>query len=207
MYHTEGYVDEYTYFTKGHIYSFEMLQGGRNCYFWCVLPFGAEEPEGDFEYLLSGWFYQELGMLLDKGPIYTQKELNRLGECLKDYGSLHSGKGHLLLCLYYRNRLYFYGKEAEETCWMISGGVGVCISSEMTAVQEVMSCLAENMREATAKSGTEKIRITKSGTEGAWQGEKIAGLGNKLKKYILKALSEGRLANGYFLLWEDADVI
>ncbi len=221
MYHTEGYVDPYTYFTEGKIISFEMCREGSNCYFWCVMCWEKDFLKAEYKKALAGWFYQDLMVILDKGELCIQKELNRLGDCLKGSDRAEISRESLLLCLYYRGKLYIYGEEAQRLWHQVSGGVGVCISSQMVRVPEIMNRArttpGEGILQSIITDHPIEENVEKRNAQKEKQGtgvmmnkrldSKIAKLGNELKKYLLKALGEKKLEKGYFLLWEDKDVI
>ena len=195
MYHSEGYVDRHSYFTKDNMWSFGIEQEGRTCYFWCVTGPGTKDTKkhNGLRTVLSEWFYQELPAVLEKGSVYIQKELNRLGERLDE----------MLLYLYYRNKMYFHGKTAEEVDWSVIGNVGVCISFELTVLKEVMKCLSESNTLRAAWTDTGHDQVNSKSTRDAGR-EHMARFGNVLKRHMLKASREERMEQGFFMLWEDS---
>lgn len=221
MYHTEGYVDSYTYFAEGKIISFEMCREGRSCYFWCVMCLEEKFWEAEHKKALARWFYQDLTVILDRGELYIQKELNRLGDCLKGSDGMKMNRESLLLCLYYRGKLYIHGEEAQRLWHQVVGGVGVCMSSRMVMVPEIMNSVRTKpgegitqsiiidypIKENLGKRNAPKEKHRTGVMVNKRLDSKIAKLGNELKKYLLKALGEKKLEMGYFLLWEDKDVI
>ncbi len=188
MYYSEGYVDRQTYVTRGHVWSLGMEFNETNCFFWCVLLWGMEK-EAVLEERLSAWFYQELGKSLAKGPMYIQKELNRLGGCMKAEAPL--------LYLYFQNRMYFYGEDAHRASWGIQDGLGICISPEMTAGKKEWAFLSAACEKAfdAPYAGVEPME------------ERAARLGHALQKILLTNVSEGRIKQGYFFLWEERNGI
>lgn len=114
MYHTEGYLDQNTYFTKGHIWSFQLAQGKSLCYFWCVLKEGVKENGDMFTQRLEKWFWQELAPFLEKGQLSIQRELKRLGEHLHAHKDIYGLQEVPRLHLYFQGRMYHYGKELEK---------------------------------------------------------------------------------------------
>ncbi len=207
MYHSEGYVDRQSYFIKGNMWNFGMEQGGRCCYFWYVMPYGTEtsERKSKLVSVLPDWFHQELPVALERGGIYIQKELNRFGaylsEAWKEAQQPDVPEGWPLLYLYFNGRMYFCGKDAEEVGWSVIGGVGVCISCELTMLRETMKCLADsnaergNMVQTGAAATVMKVRDTRR--------LHMAKVGNAIKMHMLEALSEGRMKQGFFMIWED----
>jgi len=198
MYHSEGYVDRQTYLAGGNIWNLRMEQDGNSCYFWYVLPAGMEHPvrKCDLKRILGDWFYQELPMALERGSVYIQKELNRFGEYLR--GNLEWP----LLYLYYNKKMYFNGKDAEEVGWNVIGGMGMCVSSEMTMAADIMHSVSEGNK---ARAELADVIFTGKSVESKKTARYkcMAKLGNDLKRSMLKALSEGKLELGFFLIWED----
>ena len=114
MYHTEGYLDQKTYFTKGHIWSYQIAQGKSLCYFWCVLKEGVKEKEDMFVQRLEKWFYRELAICLEKGRVSIQRELSRLGEHLCAHKEVYGLQEVARLHLYFQGQLYHYGVDSGE---------------------------------------------------------------------------------------------
>lgn len=183
MYHTEGYVDKQTYFTEGNIRSLCMEQNGRNCYFWLVQAIDMEEANRTNVRVLYNWFYQELPLLLDRGNVYIQKELNRFGDFWKK--ETKGERERTFMYLYYHGQMYFYGGDAGVCQWSVMDGIGMCISGG----------LVEN-----------DYQFTENGRK-LERDRCMAWLGNELQRELLKLLSEQKLEQGYFMIWEDAYVI
>ncbi|MBO5347455.1 MAG: hypothetical protein J6A45_04910 [Lachnospiraceae bacterium] len=114
MYHTEGYLDQNTYFAKGHIWSFQLAQGKSLCYFWCVLKEGVKENSDMFTQRLEKWVWQELAPFLEKGQLSIQRELKRLGEHLRAHQSIYGLQEVPRLHLYFQGKMYHYGTELEK---------------------------------------------------------------------------------------------
>ena len=182
MYHTEGYVDRQTYFTEGNIRSLCMGQNGRNCYFWLVQKGLEEKMNRKNVQSLYNWFYRELPLLLERESVYIQKELNRFGDFWKEKTG---GEEQILMYLYYRGQMYFYGGDGGACQWSVIDGIGMCISAG----------LAEN-----GYQFTEQSRKLDRKSCMAW-------LGNELQRELLKLFGEQKLEQGYFMIWEDEYVI
>ena len=114
MYHTEGYVNPNTYFTKGHVWSFQIVQGKSLCYFWCVLREEVKKKGNMFTQRLEEWFWQELAPFLEKGPLSIQRELNRLGEHFRALKEIYGLQEVPRLHLYFQGQMYHYGIELEQ---------------------------------------------------------------------------------------------
>ncbi len=179
MYHTEGYLDKQTYFTKGHIFKFAMAQGKSLCYFWCVLEKTFSGGEREFEARLKKWFLQELVVQLEKGRVYIQKELNRFGSYLMKNRECYSVGEVPFLCVYFQGQVYVCGGGESAGFICFKEHKGVYLSPSLRNVQEIRECVEREI------SLEEK--------------------GNHFKACMLRAMSEGVLESGYFFLWEDSD--
>lgn len=179
MYHTEGYLDKQTYFTKGHIFKFAIAQGKSLCYFWCVLEKGLSGGEREFEARLKKWFLQELVVQLEKGGVYIQKELNRFGNCLFKCREHYGVQEEPFLCVYFRGQVYACGGDERVGFGRFKGHKGVYLSPSLRSVKAIMECVEKEI------SLEEK--------------------GNRFKACMLRAMSEGELECGYFFLWEDGN--
>lgn len=189
MYHTEGYLDQNTYFAKGHIWGNAIEHQGSICYVWCVSEqkMAAEafchEADGsvDFERTdnaVKRWIHQELAVALGKGQVSIQKELNRFRAFTKKK-----------LYLYYRG--HFFADGNDDLWQFLTKGIGIFVSPTVSRLPEFGQLLQ---------------------AQGVISGEEITGkcadvnaeqLGNRLKTVMLRAMSEGKFEQGYFFIWED----
>lgn len=129
MYHTEGYLDKETYFTKGHLWSNAIIHQGKVCYFWFVKDREAEVC-AQMDIVIQEWMQRELVCALDKGHAAIGRELNRFG------AKLNAGKMHL----YYGQQFYSYGDE-ENFRSFAENGVWVYMSPDLGIVEG--KCCAE----------------------------------------------------------------
>ena len=184
MYHTEGYLDKKTYFAKGHIWGNAIMHQGSICYVWCV---AVQEKEAECEEsvekndsTVKQWVYQELVVALGNGQVAVQKELKRFGVFMKKK-----------MYLYYKGHFFTDG---EDSSWQfVVKRVGVFVSPTVSGLPE----FGQIMQNRSVISGEQ---ITENCSDVSAE-----QLGNRLKTAMLRAMSEGRLEQGYFLVWEDED--
>ena len=105
MYHTEGFLDKNTYFSKEHIWSFAMAQRGSLCLFWCVVE-GENDGQDERKTALETWFLRELTHALEKGGATIQKELNRLENWLSGFDKAQKDVKSPKLYLYFQGKIY-----------------------------------------------------------------------------------------------------
>jgi hypothetical protein len=114
MYHTEVYLDQKTYFAKGHVWSKVILFQGAVCYLWYVNKVqGMNDTEVEIK--MSFWMREDFASLLEKESILIQKALNRL------VGGLGGGVLHL----YYRGQ--FFSSSGDMPNGIVIWGQGKCM--------------------------------------------------------------------------------
>lgn len=114
MYHTEVYLDQKTYFTKGHVWSKVMLFQGAVCYVWYVNKVQRMD-EAEIEIKMRFWMREDLSGILEKESIWIQKALNRLA----------GGLGGGVLYLYYRGK--FFSSSGNMPNGIVIWGQGKCM--------------------------------------------------------------------------------
>ena len=125
MYHTEVYLNQETYFAKGHIWTRAVLHQGYICYLWYVSKMEKLEDK-NVEEKMNFWLMEELGGSLKKGRIFLQKELNRLAGRLGD-GALH---------LYYKGQFISYMQNNEKGRIFLERDRGMYMSDSLDEILE-----------------------------------------------------------------------
>ncbi len=193
MYQTEGYVDQDTYFAKEYVWSHVIRYRGQLCFCWWVCE-KAAEPE--LCNRIRCWIQQELTEALGRGNSAMKKELQRFGALLKRES----------LFLYYQGKLWQYDRERGLVLvnrWsIVLGKVGLFVSESLGQLEEVQ-LLEEELR-GNEKEGHKVFHSEQGGLNGLGC---LAQLANYLQAISLRAMSEGKLQQGYFLLWEAVDVV
>ena len=145
MYHTEVYLDQKTYFTKGHLWIKTVSHQGDICYLWYIRKREKLEAK-DVEAEIDLWIREKLGGSLEKKDFSLQKELNRLAGRL-DEGDLH---------FYYRGQFISCIHNMAKGRVILGCGIGMYISDSMSGIfeeygmEEVRRRLSEETAECVA---------------------------------------------------------
>ena len=178
MYYTDGFVNEKTYFVRGHIWHFKLVCNTKEYLFCCVFESEPANEPSEVERELQLWVQQILPHALENGVMDMQRELNRFGVWLKNWCVAREGFKEPTLYLIFRNNIYS-NKKKEGAFAQYRGHRGVVYNKEGETF-----ILKEEL------FGSDKTA------------EEIA---NRLKTDMLVAMSKGMLEQGYFILWENVD--
>ncbi len=163
MYHTEVYLDQKTYFAKGHIWTKVMLFQGAVCYLWYVSK-SQRLDESEFEREMSFWMREELPGVLEKKSIFIQKALNRLA------GGFFEGELHL----YYRGKFFSSSSDIQKGIVILGKGKGMYISKALQNIFMEFG-IAEMEKELSHRSVEQmanewKVRLLKHAMQESMEG-------------------------------------
>lgn len=190
MYHTEGYLDRQTYFHKGHIWSGAMVHLEHVCYVWFVAG-EREECCGKRQRCAGREISEKEPRMEARLRHWMQHEL----VCALERGTIAVQKelNRIGTCLGMRVYLYYRGELFSDSgkaayVALASAGAGVFLSQAVAKSEYVQEIVAQYKADNRTGVGLEH-------------------LGNDVKTSLLRAMSEGMLEQGYFLLWEDRYVV
>ena len=186
MYHTEGFVNKYTMDFGKHIVMLSLEQAGCAWYVWCVV----KKPVAEREWLrqvLSFWLQQTL---LTNGICdvkYAQRELNRLGGYLQNMSSSKVPIEDIRLFMYYKGAFYRWESES------LARQNPPCNSN---LYREISEGIYGYVSEESLWEQYERCQDA--------DGMKAEELANAWELSLLKACGDGKVEDGFFLIWEDA---
>jgi hypothetical protein len=106
MYYTDGFLDENTYDSRGHIWHFGMKINGKECLFCCVIEETIGKTCEEVEVILKRWFQQEIASTMKKDHSAIKKELLRFKVWLKNWYGPRSDVNVPILFLDIGGRIY-----------------------------------------------------------------------------------------------------
>ena len=179
MYHTEGFVNKYTIDAKKHIITLALEREGRPWYVWCITKKAVVETDV-FRQVLSFWLQQTLLTQGKKWKAYARRELNRLGGYLEHIKGLSVEVEDIHLIMLYEGEFYHWHNENRgftDDVLELSDGLFGYVSEE--------GFLRTYQKEDFQMESTV----------------------NKLELSLLEACKDGKLEEGFFLIWEDGNAL
>ena len=184
MIYTDGFVNEETYFSQGHIWHFGMKWRGKESLFVCIFRVCPDKDSKSVERVLRSWIEQELPQAMEKGDAEIQREVNRFCAWFKQWCGMGNATESPVLCLCFQGHIYWGA--GEKTLWSrFEGHRGLILDLED----------AWNREEYRDKCDTEILNTDKS----------VEEIANQLKTDMMAAYSKGTFKTGYFVMWEEQD--
>ncbi len=184
MYHTEGFINPYTFDAKEHIIMLALEIKGQAWYLWCVTKEAIAETEA-LKQVLSFWLQQTLLTKGCKSEAGTQRELNRLGSYLQKGRSYGEAIEDVALFMYYCGRFYRWDSD------MYGNNGKNSVNEHKKIYREITNGIYAYVSED---------RLWEQYDERNVQSDALA---NEWELDLLEFCSLGKIKEGFFFIWED----